>query len=300
MIPEGSCYPIKVMWETAEMVLSNAQHVIIPDIFYAPIVKDIIEFEKHLPGSPYPRGVRSEEEVVMYYLIRDSVNFCYWYGCPSTRPNGSCSSKIAEILSDEFERTRRGPLFVESVIFQFKQKLKKERFPWISERINCLDEIVDDESRERILYAVKISPDNVLEVMIECYPLYTSDMFLKRASLFVEELSKSSTWTIGTGSSWMKDIFHFPVPADYHLPNVLRSMGLIVYKPELAEKVDHNVLLPKGSEEEVEIRAATIHICQKLSLIGRTPPPIIDDYLFSKRHEALKVHPFHLTITTDY
>lgn len=299
MIPARAIYPLKVLWETIGEILSEAQYVVIPDISYNTVVEDIHKFQNTWNRPTYPNGVHTEEEMIMYFLIRDSVNFCYWYGKPSIRPNGSSSGKLAEVLSKQFEITRRGPLFYESVIYQFDQKLKKGRFPLVAERVDCLSELTDANHRARVVNAVQHSPELALAAMIELYPRYTSDVFLKRPSLFIGEIYKNAQFA-DYESNWPCEIWNFPVPVDYHLPNILRNMGLIVYKPELATKVDHNVQLLKGSEEEVEIRAATVAVCQTLSHLSCCPVCILDEYLFAKRHQARKQYPFHLTITTDY
>ena len=54
------------------------------------------------------------------------------------------------------------------------------------------------------------------------------------------------------------DLTQITAFADYKLPQILRHMGLVTYDASLAEKVDNRFLLPPGSREEVEIRAATI------------------------------------------
>ena len=50
-----------------------------------------------------------------------------------------------------------------------------------------------------------------------------------------------------------------PTPcADYRVPVVLRELGVLRYAPALAAAVDAKQELAPGSQEEVEIRAATV------------------------------------------
>lgn len=288
--------PLKILWETASSVLASARYVTITQPYpQEGIIEDIKKFYHSIWSSPaWPRGVRNEAELIMYFLIRDSVNFCFWYGRSSVRPNESSSGKLADILSEQFQITKRGETFYESIIYPFGQKLKKQRFPLVNERLVCLEELVCTDG---ILNAAH-SPDSILERMITSCPWYTSDVFLKRASLFIGEIFKSRSWIQYTSNSWSVGIWDFPVPADYHLPNVLRGLGLITYTPELAHAVDTEQLIPKGSEMEAEIRAATVTVCRTLSQESHIPPPILDEYLFGRRKEFKT--PFHLTITTDY
>ncbi|MDP2671694.1 MAG: queuosine salvage family protein [bacterium] len=53
--------------------------------------------------------------------------------------------------------------------------------------------------------------------------------------------------------------------ADYKVPAILRTLGLLKYRRDLAEKVDNRVELDQGSEEEIEIRASMLWACQLLA-----------------------------------
>ena len=55
--------------------------------------------------------------------------------------------------------------------------------------------------------------------------------------------------------------------ADYRLPQVFRHYGVMEYSLSLSETVDHKELIPNGSQEEIEIRAATLVACKKLGKI---------------------------------
>ncbi len=55
-----------------------------------------------------------------------------------------------------------------------------------------------------------------------------------------------------------------PCNADYRVPVVLRELGVLRYAPALAEAVDSRRELTAGSQEEVEIRAATVEAVERL------------------------------------
>lgn len=94
--------------------------------------------------------------------------------------------------------------------------------------------------------------------------------------------------------------------ADYRVPQILRHMGVMVYAPELARKVDALEVLPFGSEEEVEIRAVTIVAVEKLKdclrRSGRELLAIEIDWLLWQWGEAMKddILPHHRTLTIYY
>ena len=64
------------------------------------------------------------------------------------------------------------------------------------------------------------------------------------------------------GWDWVLERAANPPPtahcADYRVPVVLRELGVLQYAPALAAAVDSRRELAPGSQEEVEIRAATV------------------------------------------
>ncbi len=127
--------------------------------------------------------------------------------------------------------------------------------------------------------------------------------FWKRAQLFVSDLFNAFD-----GKKWgnFQDIDCLTAFADYKLPQVLRHMGILEYSSELAQKVDSKELLPSGSEEEVEIRSATI---QSVELIKKAffergyslTSAHIDNWLWNLGQEKeFRKKPYHLCRTIFY
>jgi len=85
--------------------------------------------------------------------------------------------------------------------------------------------------------------------------------FLKRAQIFPSDLAQLSArypdFTVA-------DRDQLTAFADYRLPQVLRHLGALQYSTSLAAVVDDGVILPGGSAPEIEIRAATIEVCERL------------------------------------
>jgi len=78
---------------------------------------------------------------------------------------------------------------------------------------------------------------------------------LKRAQITVCDL-----YGTFAGLRWgaFHDLEALTAFADYKIPQVLRAQGILDYSPALAARVDALELLPPGSAEEVEIRAAMV------------------------------------------
>ena len=87
--------------------------------------------------------------------------------------------------------------------------------------------------------------------------------------------------------------------ADYQLPKVLRTLGLLHYSPAMAKLVDEGESISAGSAEERAIRAATVLACQALSeQFGRSIAEV-DFWLWLNRNVDRDAK-FHLTRTTNY
>ncbi|TFJ80449.1 hypothetical protein NSK_008190 [Nannochloropsis salina CCMP1776] len=66
-----------------------------------------------------------------------------------------------------------------------------------------------------------------------------------------------------------RDMGELTMFADYRVPQILRGRGVLRYAPGLAERVDGREELPAGSEEEVEIRAATVQAVESMREVWR-------------------------------
>lgn len=253
---------------------------------------------------------------ITYELMAGSVNYQYWYGSSSIRPNGSSSVLMYSLLDQSFEETNkalRNLLRSDSIIDMtivsdiFKKKMIKSRFPLIEQRCKHIDELFEWRYYEGYPYAfrtansfaedlAKESKDEIdiekwLSRLITTFPGFSSDIFLKRASLFFMQLYRKAGW-------FKNQIHKLPIPADYQIPKMLKKFGCIKYNDLLLYKVENSELIPAGSLMECEIRAASIWACKFIAEKAGYSGSDIDYYLWLKRKEC--VDNFHLTITTDY
>jgi len=127
--------------------------------------------------------------------------------------------------------------------------------------------------------------------------------FFKRAQICVADLSGAFG-----GKSWgaFTDMHELTVFADYKLPQVLRHHGVLIYAPDLAERIDRLELLASGSMEEVEIRAATIWACELLrrAIVRVSGQAVtaaeIDQLLWHLGQDAAEMRPYHRVRTLFY
>ena len=126
--------------------------------------------------------------------------------------------------------------------------------------------------------------------------------FFKRAQICVVDL-----YNAFQGQQWghLHHLNLLTCFADYKLPQVLRHYSVIEYAPALAQRVDRQEDIQAGSEEEIEIRAATIWACELLQRAlhkhgtGVTAAGI-DQLLWLTGQEATKMRPYHRTRTIYY
>jgi hypothetical protein len=244
--------------------------------------------------SPFPRQYETPDDttVCLLELVGGAINYCYWYGRSDIRPLDCRSSKMFQMVSEGFNYFDWDNL--DEVIDMIIHLLSVNRFPLLEERKVHLKELVD---KNAIDFALKISNSDhkdcepFLYQLVSDYTGYASDMFLKRASLFFLQLYRKLGW-------FEDSISLLHVPADYQVPKVLEYEGCIQYSEGLKSMIGNNVPIPKHSNCECEIRAATILACKKLMELTKWNLSDIDGWFWlgSKKVDG----PFHLTITTDY
>lgn len=92
--------------------------------------------------------------------------------------------------------------------------------------------------------------------------------------------------------------------ADYKVPQVLRAAGALVYAAPLANAVDARIELAPGSEEEVEMRAATVVAVSRLVALlharGRALDATQVDAMLWWRGQGMRSQPYHRVRTIWY
>lgn len=94
--------------------------------------------------------------------------------------------------------------------------------------------------------------------------------------------------------------------ADYKIPAIMRSLGILEYSLDLVEKVDNQVEITKESEMEIEIRASMLQasklISEKLQERGIQINRIdVGNALWLESQDKSKItKPYHLTKTVYY
>jgi Potential Queuosine, Q, salvage protein family len=120
-------------------------------------------------------------------------------------------------------------------------------------------------------------------------PLY------KRAQLCAADLSSAGVAEFG-------DLDRLTAFADNLVPHVLRLDGVLRYDSGLAARIDRGALIPAGSEEEVELRACTVHAVELLTREhdGMSAAEVDAALWYRGQAPRYKAVPRHRTRTVHY
>lgn len=263
----------------------------------------------------------SQNQILMYLILCESLNFCYWksdikwkieykgewysgsfglfYAISKAIKNGyrlldiDYLEKITlEELDDIFRGTTSIPLLKErfSIIKELVGELKKR--PNLVQEMSANNDI---ELLNKIISNFKNFRDISLYKGQEVY-------FFKRAILLVGDLILN----VDSIKEKVKNDDNMLGCADYKIPQVLRQLGILEYTDDLAKRIDNKQVLDHGSEMEIEIRAnmlcAIELIKSKLHKTGNKLNSVqIDNALWLlSKNEKFKEKPHHLTKTIYY
>jgi hypothetical protein len=131
--------------------------------------------------------------------------------------------------------------------------------------------------------------------------------FYKRAQILIGDIWAAYGRSLDPNDKYsFHDLNELTMFADYRVPQILRHMGILQYSPALAAIVDSKQEVLFASDEETEIRAATIIavelLQQELFRQGLGLLVIEVDWLLWQWGEKVKddIEPHHRTLTIYY
>ncbi|KAL4644646.1 hypothetical protein ACB092_02G179500 [Castanea dentata] len=210
---------------------------------------------------------------VQYLFVLDALNFCFW---PDKELNYDhlASGLKAALQNDQsaFDADRlqkyTGPQLRELLKWPRPLPLEDERVRLLHE-VGCELERSFDGKASNLVKSCGKSALNLVALVTRHFPgfrdhsLYKGhQVFLyKRAQIFVADL-----WGAFKGQAYgqFNDIGSITIMADYIVPAVLRQLGVLRYSSTLASTIEANSEIGPGSEEEVELRACSVHAVEKM------------------------------------
>ena len=305
--------------EAAAEVARRARHVRIADEALEELAGLLARERPAQPSlDPGQRGFANEATTVAYVITLNAINFgSGWFPHLAKRDGLSGYLTIAGALRERFER--EGPwtaaelerLRPEDCARLFGQKLEppvSELMALFAQALGDLGGFLAREHRGRFAGPIEEARGSAERLVgsLARMPLYRDVArfegfevpFYKRAQITCSDLAEALR---GRGLGRFEDIDSLTLFADNLVPHVLRTLGVLLYSPDLAKRIDAEELIPSGSEEEVEIRAVALHAVERLAGSCKrrgwpAPPRKLDHLLWSRGQSPLvKARPRHRT-----
>ncbi|XP_023945149.2 queuosine salvage protein [Bicyclus anynana] len=307
------------------------------EILCKEILSSLIDNKLQLPetdaDSIHPD--REHPRAVDWVFVADALNFCFWSRSKEEQwtVNGytgyyALEAALHRALKEGYDITNP------EYYYNIKEKELKHIFrgdtsaeiPLFSQRIAILHEVGTiliekyNKTFETCVKEANKSAIKLLEIVVENFPCFRDEAlyqgskvsFYKRAQILVADL-----WNVleNNGCGEFHDIDKLTMFADYRVPQVLVYFGAMSYSDELMDKLKKDILLPSGSQEEVEIRGCSIHTIEllKQSLqesitrdninIEVPNSSLLDYYLWCYRRKHAKEMekiPYHKTLGIYY
>lgn len=310
----------------SEVLLKSPRYVKVNADRATRVAEILRDFDITIPKweiTPFYPQLDDFEEMCLFYLIFNSINYCYFDQDGKKFQDGTLSgSSLACLRLTEKWDEIKDPQFLRNVDENY---LLSELFAaespisLIKERTAALREVGDflskstDFTFEKLFRRYRRNAYLTSQALPTLLPTWR-DPFFKRSQLFVGMV-------YGRFQDWEnlpieeESLHNLTVFADYKVPQTLIAMGIIEPHARILTRLHSNRFLGSGSRKELELRAATIAgadlITDKLrSLVDDDINSLHTDYLLwgaSRKVETMPPDLFvrawpnhHLTLTTDY
>jgi hypothetical protein len=239
------------------------------------------------PGAPpqldptrhYLEG--SEQDVAMYMLVLDAVNFgSGWFPTLVKRPGCSGYFTVAWSIADRFRsdgpwsaaqlRAVRG----EEIADVLGQRRDHELMALYAQALRSLGSFLGDRSVLDLIAAARGSAERLAAQLAAGMSLFADRGFYKRAQIAAADLALA-------GVASFADLNRLTIFADNLVPHVLRCDGVLRYDERLAAHIDAGRLLRAGSEER-EIRACAVHACEQIAARAGVTAHELDNWLWTR------------------
>ncbi|KAE7999708.1 hypothetical protein FH972_004113 [Carpinus fangiana] len=259
--------------ESSAWVASHSSHVLVDSAGIEKVVDSI----GHIPKVEWDfEGIHYFDNgplTVQYLFVLDALNFCFWPDKDLNYDNLASGLKAAlqndkSVFDADHLQKITGPQLRELLRWPRPLPLEDERVRLLHEVGFELERSFDGKASNLVKSCGK-SAVKLVALVTRHFPgfrdhsLYKGhQVFLyKRAQIFIADL-----WGAFKGQSYgeFNDIGSITIMADYIVPAVLRQLGVLRYSSTLASTIEANSEIGPGSEEEVELRACSVHAVERM------------------------------------
>lgn len=274
--------------------------------------------------QPFTSVQLNPEDKIQLDFTYNAANFCYW-GDPKwtityqgREVSGAYGMKAAFNRALEEGFPLLDPKYLESIREEDFNRIVRGSgiLPLFKERVQFLRQvgfILNRRYDGKAVSVVDRSEGDALKLLDEitnnfaCYDDFTEYkgnkvFFHKRAQLVVNNVHK----ILEAQGKGLARTNQLTALADYKVPQLLRNRSIIEYGQSLSKRIDTYQVIPAGSPEEVEIRAFTLEVCERIVTDLRKKFPDLKVieldmwlYLESKKTSP-NDKPHHRALTTAY
>ncbi|KAK7406463.1 hypothetical protein VNO78_08089 [Psophocarpus tetragonolobus] len=258
---------------TSAWVASRSSHVLVDSAGIEKVVNTIDSIPKvewDFEGIHY---FDNGPLTVQYLFVLDALNFCFWpdkdlsYDHLASGLKAALQNDKSAFDADRLQKYT-GPQLRELLRWPRPLPLEDERVRLLHEVGIELERNFDGKASNLVEYCGK-SAMNLVALVARHFPGFRDhtvykgrQVFLyKRAQIFAADLWGAFR---GQGYGEFKDIGSLTIMADYIVPAVLRQLGVLKYSPTLASTIEASGEIGPGTEEEVELRACSVHAVEKM------------------------------------
>lgn len=310
--------PLNIL-KTAEYVVNNSQSVFINPRKIKPIssiLQKQIKNKKILTSAQF--GKKTSPQLI---FLENSVNFCFWVRRNEKKwtieyPKGvfldgwygltGCFTRALEEKIPILDCCFLEKLTLSQLknIFrscnQTEIPLIKKRLEFLKESANILKKHFKGDAKN----IISKSNNNAIQIaknIIKYFPSFSDDAYFNQQKIYFYKRAQICAYDFSLlPKTKITNINQLTAFADYKLPQILRSFGVISYRKDLAKKVDSYTLIQKESREEIEIRSAMIFACDLIAQELKTPAVIVESALWVLTQNKKRLKPYHRVLTTNY
>ena len=311
------------MLDSVKYVVDNSEYVKINEDKIDDVINVLgdVKIEPWLNCDYLDLDKLSQNQLMMYFIICESLNFCYWdsekkwkidYKGEWYSGSYGLFYAIAKAINNGYDLL--DVEFLENLTIKELDEILKgtTTIPLLQERYNVIKQLTSEFKKIKDLEKMINGNSDVelLDSIIYNFSNFRdisqykdrSVFFLKRAILLVGDLIAN----IDSINKNVKNDDNMLGCADYKIPQVLRHLGILEYSTDLATIIDQKHEIKHDDEMEIEIRANMLYaielIKERLKQNGVDLNSVqIDNalWLLSKNDE-FKDKPHHLTKTIYY
>ncbi len=312
-----------------ERVLSSTKRVVKRSSLVRIDRKKLKDFARKLKKVRIPKFKKeyypeNPIDTIQFLFIVDSLNFSFF---PDKRKKKWKVSFSSKKISGSFGLVLSLKKYLDYILnsYYLKNVSEKElekifngygKITLIKERKRILNEVGRiliekfDSQVINLLKKANHSAESLIEILVKNFPCFRDICeykgrkvyFLKKAQLFVADLFRyfdGKTW------GYFKDIDKLTAFADYRLPQLLYTFGVIKYADRLHSLIKSKNEIKHCSIQEIEIRANTIwtveYLKEELIKLGRKINSFEIDWILWNMSKKVKLKiPHHRTRTIYY